>query len=157
MTPLFHSIMAVSMAVTLVSSDAASGLRIKPSPYFGRWTVADPAKKFSARGKPYKTIDIAPCGKDFCGISVSDKGTCCAVLFRFLSQHSRDPFLRGHAPWGMATKNLQIEVWNPPETPGDHEMELYVGNSYDFGGRSDSMPKFDAVYKRTGEAACKAR
>lgn len=157
MKPLFHPIAAVSIALALVSSVAVSARMAAPSPYFGRWSVSDPAEKFTAKGRPYKTFDVAPCGKDFCGVSVSEKGQCGAVLFRFLTKHSRETMLHGHAPWGKAKKNIQIETWDDPATPGGREMEMYIGDGYDFGGRSDSMPKYNAVYKRIGEARCKAR
>lgn len=156
MRALFHPIAAVSIVLALVSSVAVSARMAAPSPYFGRWTVSDPAEKFTAKGKPYKTIDIATCGKDFCGVSVGDKRQCGAVLFRFLSTHAREGMLHGHAPWGTAKKNIQIETYEYDETPGP-EVEIYVGDGYDFGGRSDSMPKYNAVYRRIGEARCKAR
>ena len=157
MKALFHPIAALSIAAALVSSIAVSAKIAAPSPYFGRWTVSDPAERFTAKAKLYKTIDIAPCGKDFCGVSVGDKGQCGPTLFRFLIKNARATILHGHAKWGNGKKNIQIETWESPETPGGRTMEMYIGDSYDFGGRSDSMPKYNAVYKRTGEARCKAR
>lgn len=157
MKSLFHPVAALSIGLAAIASVAVSAKVAAPSPYFGRWTVSDPNEKFSAKGKPYKTIDIAPCGKDFCGVSVGDKGQCGPVLFRFLSKNAQAQILHGHAPWGTAKKNIQIETWESPETPGGREMEIYVGDGYDFGGRSDSMPKYYASYKRIGEARCKAR
>ena len=66
-------------------------------PYWGRWTVAEDSPVFSSRGREYKTIDIAPCGKDFCGVSVADNGKCGAVLFRFLMKRADGQReLRGH-------------------------------------------------------------
>lgn len=157
MKSLFHPITALSIGIAALAGVAAGAIVAQPSPYFGRWTVSDPSQRFSVKGKPYKTIDIAPCGKDFCGVSVGDKGQCGPVLFRFLTKHARDSILHGHAPWGSVKKNIQIESWQNPDDPKDRGMEIYVGDGYDFGGRSDSMPKFNATYKRLGEARCKAR
>jgi hypothetical protein len=157
MKALFHPIAALSIAAALVSSVAVSAIEASPGPHFGRWTVSDPAARFTAKGKLYKTIDIAFCGKDFCGVSVGDKGQCGPTLFRFLTKNARKPMLQGHGKWGNAKKNIQIENWENPESPSGREMEIYVGDGYDFGGRSDSMPKYNAVYKRVGQARCKAR
>lgn len=158
---LSHPVAALSISLAALAGVAGVAAEsIAPrakTPYFGRWTVSDPNERFSARGKPYTTIDIAPCGKDFCGVSVGDKGQCGPVLFRFLMRNVAASSLHGHAPWGRQRKNIQIVAWDNPETPGGRDMEIYVGDGYDFGGRSDSMPKFNAMYKRTGDARCRAR
>lgn len=146
--------LSIGLAALATASASAAP---PPSHHFGRWTVSDPAERFTAKGKLYKTIDIAPCGKDFCGVSVADRGQCGPTLFRFLTKNSGRPMLQGHAKWGNAKKNIQIENWENPESPGGREMEIYVGDGYDFGGRSDSMPKYNAVYKRLGQARCKVR
>lgn len=157
MKSLSHPIAALSIAVALASSVVASAKIARPSPYFGRWTVSDANERFTAKGKLYKTIDIAPCGKDFCGVSVGDKGQCGPVLFRFLTKNAYATILHGHAKWGAGKKNIQIENWENPDDVGGRQMEIFVGDGYDFGGRSDSMPKFNAQYKRTGEAVCRTR
>lgn len=157
MKALFHPTIALSIGIAALASAAVTAVPVRQSPYFGRWTVSDPAERFSAKGRPYKTIDIAACGKDFCGVSVGDNGQCGRVLFRFLTKNAYADYLHGHAPWGTQRKNIQIETWENPEQPGSRQMEIYVGDGYDFGGRSDSMPKFNAVYKRIGEARCKTR
>ena len=54
------------------SPSAASGAASGTSPYFGRWAVSEDRPVFTARGRLYKTIDVAPCGRDFCGVSVDD-------------------------------------------------------------------------------------
>lgn len=157
MRALSHPLAALSIAAMLLGSVAVHARMAAPSPYFGRWTVDDATKKFSSKGRPYKTIDIAPCGKDFCGVSVDDKGKCGPVLFRFLTKNARAPVLQGHGRWGSAKKKIQIQTWETDLDPGGWQMELYLGDNYDFGERSESMPKYYGSYKRTGNARCTAR
>ena len=156
MKALFHSIAALSIGL-FAAVPAMAGAS---SPYYGRWTVNEDKPVWTAKGRMYRTIDIAPCGKDFCGVSVGDKASCGAVLFRFLAKHANgEGELRGHAKWGTATKNVQIETWETPAEswPGGREIDLSVGDGHDFGGRSDNMPKFHGEYKRIGDARCTAR
>lgn len=128
------------------------------SPYYGRWTVSEDRPVFTARGRMYKSMDIAPCGRDFCGVSVSDAGACGPVLFRFLSAHADgETMLHGHGRWGSTKKNVQISTWQDEDVPGGRSIELYLGDGYDFGERSGSMPKFHAMYRRTGESRCTTR
>ena len=159
MTALSHSLAALSIA--LVGSFGASALAAPAatSPYYGRWTVNEDKPVFTAKGRTYKVIDIAPCGKDFCGVSVGDRGQCGPVLFRFLAKHADgESTLHGRAKWGTAFKNVQIRTWEmtASEWPGGRELDLYVGDGHDFGDRSDNMPKFHGEYKRIGAARCKA-
>ena len=131
-----------------------------PSPYYGRWTVNEDKPVFTAKGQMYRTIDIAQCGKDFCGVSVGAKGSCGPVLFRFLMKRAASgDGLYGHAKWGTQTKNVQITTWelDPKDWPGGREIDLYVGDGHDFGDRSENMPKFHGEYKRIGTARCLAR
>ncbi|MCW3847320.1 hypothetical protein OF829_08705 [Sphingomonas sp. LB-2] len=127
------------------------------TPYYGRWTVNEDRPVFTARGKLYKTIDIAQCGKDFCGVSVDDRGKCGAVLFRFLAKNVRADTLRGHGKWGNEQKNVVIYSYGEPEAGSPRSFELYLGDGHSFGERSGSMPKFHAEYKRTGNAKCSTR
>ena len=124
------------------------------SPYFGRWTVNGEKEVFSSRGRFYKTIDIAPCGRDFCGVSVTANGTCGPTLFRFLARNRRAEMLRGHGVWGKARKNVTLEAYANEELPGGRVIDLNLGDGYDFGERSDNMPKFTASYRPAGAARC---
>jgi len=125
------------------------------SPYYGRWTVAEDRPIFTARGRLYKTIDVASCGRDFCGVSVDDRGKCGAVLFRFLARHADGTdMLRGRAKWGDTQKNVEIYA----SIDGtDRSFELSLGDGHDFGERSGSMPKFHGSYRRLGAARCTPR
>ena len=76
---------SAALSFILVGLGGINAAYAEESHYFGRWTVSDDKPAFSAKGKLYKTFDVAPCGKDFCGISVSDSGSCGETLFRFLS------------------------------------------------------------------------
>ena len=161
MTRLFHSVAAVSIALVAAATlVAATGpverslRRPAASPYFGHWTVTDPAERFTARGRIYKTIDIAACGRDFCGVSVADNGACGVTLFRFLGRNANSEGLNGHGVWGRERKNIRLETWT---TDDGREMELYLGDGHSLGSRSDSMPRFHAVYNQSGRARCIAR
>ena len=157
MTTLFHSIAVLSIGGLAAPGAVAA---TATSPDYGRWTVNQDKPVFTAKGLPYKTIDVAPCGRDCCGVSVGAKGQCGPVLFRFLAKHAdSESTLFGHAKWGTATKNVQIATWKvePGEWPGGHELDLYVGDGHDFGDRSENMPKFRSEYKQIGNAHCTAR
>jgi hypothetical protein len=65
--------------------------------------------------------------------------------------------LHGHGRWGAAKKNVQMSNWEDSDHPGARLFELYLGDGYDFGERSDNMPKFHANYRHVGEVRCTAR
>ncbi len=123
------------------------------SQFFGRWKVSDDKPAYSAKGKQWKTFDVAPCGADFCGVAVDDSDNCGATLFRFLIIHANKDELIGHGRWGDEKKKLVID-YTKPET-GPNGIYLGLGASdMDFSGREGSMPTFDANYKRVGNASC---
>lgn len=124
------------------------------SAYYGRWTVDEEKPIFTERGRAYKTLDIAPCGKDFCGVSVDDNGKCGQVMFRFLGSHANTETLRGHGRWGAERKNVVIYSYGTGGVPG---FELYLGDGANMGGRSGSMPKFHTQYRKLGNARCTAK
>ena len=158
MPTLLHRTAIMSIGLIVGLSAAASAAPAARSPYYGRWTVAEDRPVFTARGKLYKTVDIAPCGNDFCGVSVADNGSCGATLFRFLASHADgETTLHGKGKWGTERKNIQIDTWEDGETPSLRWINLYLGDGHDFGERSENMPRFHGEYKRTGEARCKAR
>lgn len=106
----------------------------------------------------YRTIDIAPCGKDFCGVSVNKNGTCGPALFRFLGRRADGTrSLQGHAKWGKEKKNILINTYENTPEDGGNVLQIYIGEGYDFGERSSSMPKFEAPYKSTGAPTCRAQ
>lgn len=149
------SIFALACAALAPVGPAVAGA--PASPYYGRWTVSEDKPVFTARGRLYKTIDVAPCGRDFCGVSVDDGGKCGAVLFRFLARHAGgDDMLRGHGKWGDQVKNIEAYTYDG-DTPGTKSFELSLGDGHDLGGRSGNMPKFHAVYRRVSAARCSAR
>jgi hypothetical protein len=172
MTRLSHSNVRLSMS--LLGAAAFAGVALgyagsgvggaraaapsgNASPYYGRWQVDDSAARFTARGRLYKTIDIAPCGNDFCGVSVDESGGCGATLFRFLSIHSDGSSrLLGHGAWGSARKNVTIDYYEG-DTPSEHKLELNLGDGHDFGERGGNMPMFNATYASRGAAQCRAR
>jgi hypothetical protein len=138
-----------------MASSAPSGAG--GSPYYGRWQVNEPNSHFSARGRAYKIVDIAPCGRDFCGVSVGDNGQCGQTLFRFLSAHSDGSTrLLGHGLWGSGKKDITIDSYEG-DTPGSGTLELFLGNGHDFGERGGSMPMFNATYEKHGAAQCRSR
>ncbi|MGE3690546.1 MAG: hypothetical protein AB7F98_04115 [Novosphingobium sp.] len=152
----------LAAAIPLVqpsAADAAPGASAPAaSPWYGRWTVSEDRPVFTARGRLYKTIDIAPCGRDFCGVSVADNGACGAGLFRFFGHRARvEETLYGHGLWGREKKNVQIGTWEDNDQPGGRVVEIYLGDGHDFGDRSENMPKFHANYRRLGAARCTRR
>jgi hypothetical protein len=121
--------------------------------YSGRWTVSDEKPVYSSKGILYKTIDVAPCGKDFCGVSVADDNACGEVLFRFLTTDADDEELVGKARWGRVKKKLELGFG----TAENDAPYMYLGlgsDDMDLSGREGSIPTFQADYKRDGDAAC---
>lgn len=170
MTSLFHparrlsiGLCGAALAAAMIfalgtgSANAGEASASGGSAYYGRWVVDDTEARFSTRGLEYKTIDIAPCGKDFCGVSVNDAGKCGKTLFRFLSKNKNADMLKGHGKWGSARKNVVIYNWDDGGTPPNRTMQLYLGDGYDFGDRGGSMPMYESQYRRSGVARCSAR
>ncbi|NBC37146.1 hypothetical protein GTZ99_11310 [Novosphingobium sp. FSY-8] len=176
MTALFHAHLAKSMRIAAIalalggagmtlSLAGAGTARATPpalpgaaSPLFGRWTIKEPKARYTPRAAEYRVIDIAPCGKDFCGVSVGPKGTCGPTLFRFLWKRTQEDWLTGHGRWGDGPKmNLGLSL-SEGERPDRPEIYLGLGDKrYQMDSRSSSMPKFDASYVRNGKASCAAR
>lgn len=160
MTTLFHRIALLSIGLAGLTLAVPTSAEAAGSPFWGRWKVTSngDAPVFSSRGREYKTIDIAPCGKDFCGVSVKEGGQCGPVLFRFLMKRAdgKDE-LRGHGKWGTGRKNVLIWLFDGDANEQHQRMQIYLGEGYDFGERSANMPKFDAAYRHSGAAKCKAR
>ncbi|MES2442758.1 MAG: hypothetical protein V4574_07995 [Pseudomonadota bacterium] len=163
MTALSQSLIRLSILVpfgvaAMALSAPAQAAPEATSPYYGRWTVSEDRPVFTARGRLYKTIDVAPCGRDFCGVSVADDGKCGSVLFRFLGRRANgDGELRGHGKWGADKKTVVIYNASDPEVANGQSIELYLGDGHDFGERSGNMPKFHANYRRLGGARCTTR
>lgn len=151
-----HSILALGLGLAAIS--ATSSAQAGDSPYYGRWTSAEDNPKFSSKGIMYKTFDVAPCGKDFCGVSVSDSGECGPTLFRFLTIHANNDSLKGHALWGNQKKNLEMSTYQVADDQNNTTTQLQVdlGDGHDFGSREGSEPMYDSFYKRTGDASCTA-
>ena len=144
----------LGLAAIMGQATAFAETAAAPAPdYFGRWVVDDPTEKFSTNGKLYRVIDIAPCGNDFCGVSVGEQQSCGATLFRFLTSHAHDELLTGHGKWGDAKKKIQISG-----TVDDNKSTIFAvglgGNEYDILAREGSMPTFEANYHRVGDAIC---
>jgi hypothetical protein len=156
MMNLSHRVLILSMAATVAGP--SFGAAAQSNVYVGRWTVSDDKPAFSSKGQLYRTIDIAPCGRNYCGVSVGRNGTCGPVLFRFLARTiARDEGLVGHGRWGSQTKNIEISAARTADAPGGRYMELNLGDGHDFGERSGNMPKFSAGYGPAGPAKCRAR
>jgi hypothetical protein len=154
---MFHRSTSILLAATGLALTFGANLAFADDAnYMGRWTVSEPKANVSAKGKLYQTFDVAPCGKDFCGVSVSADNTCGKTLFRFLTIHADNTNLTGHGLWGAAKKKLQLEY----AVYDDKVPNLSLGlgeDSMDFGGREGSDPLFDASYKNIGAATCLAK
>jgi hypothetical protein len=152
-SPAFKSatVAILSLGASLVLANAASA---SDSPYFGRWTFNGKDQKFSSKGVMYKTIDVAPCGDNFCGVSVAEDGTCGPTLFRFLGEHAKNETLNGHGLWGSDRKFINIESYVDDKQKTNIHVDL--GDTADVGSREGSEPKFYADYYVTGKATCTA-
>lgn len=155
---LFHCLAALSI---LAAAGGATAAAPASSLYYGRWTVAEERPVFTPRGREYKTFDLAPCGNDFCAVSVGEGGRCGATLFRFFGHRAKagaDGYLQGHAKWGNARKNVVVYTQDEGEGPQTiRQLNLFIGDGYDFGERGGSMPKYHSYYKRVAAARCTAR
>jgi hypothetical protein len=142
----------LGLGASLALADAALA---SDSPYFGRWTFNGAKdQKFSAKGMAYKTIDVAPCGDNFCGVSVAADGTCGPTLFRFLGEHAKNDTLNGHGAWGEDKKFIAIQSYVDDKQKTNIHIDL--GDTADVGSREGSEPKFYADYYVTGKATCTA-
>jgi hypothetical protein len=160
MTVLSQSLMRLSIAalgVAMLAPAAPATAGPASSLYYGRWTVSEDKPVFTARGRLYKTIDVAACGRDFCGVSVDDGGRCGPVLFRFLAKNANNESLRGHGKWGDEQKNIVLMSYGGGDVGANAGFEVYLGDGASVGSRSGSMPKFHADYRRLGNARCTAR
>lgn len=158
-----RKMLLLSLIAGSIGAAGASTSQVNKAPtavrYYGRWTVADDQPVFSTRGREYKTIDIAPCSKDFCGVSVGDDGRCGARLFRFhTTRPAGEEYLDGHGKWGTAKKTVQLSLYDDDEKGGKvWFLYIVLGDGHDFGERAGNMPKFDANYRRLGAARCVTR
>ena len=156
MMKLSHRAVALSMLAAFASGSAAYAS--SDVSYLGRWTVADDKPVYSSRGILYKTVDVAPCGRDYCGVSVGRNGACGPVLFRFLATSIRSGgSLSGHGRWGDTRKNIELYQYADKDARGGRVMGVNLGDGHDFGERSGNMPKFSAQYRSLGAAHCMAR
>ena len=145
-----HVVATLALGLTLGMCGNAA--QAATEQYYGRWTVSDEEPAYSSKGIRYKTIDVAPCGEDFCGISVGEDNSCGEVLFRFLTTHAADELLVGHGRWGNAKKKLEMYYGDDSEAP---YMFVALGSDdMDLSGREGSIPTFQASYERQGEVAC---
>ena len=147
------AVASLGLALTL----GANWAMAETSHFFGRWTVSDDKPVYSSKGKIYKTFDVAPCGKDFCGVAVKDDNSCGQTLFRFLTIHAGNDELTGHGMWGAQKKKLQVGYVLPSDGAKPY---VYLGlgsDDMDFSGREGSTPTFQANYKNMGEAKCMAK
>jgi hypothetical protein len=156
---LFHSRALMSIAAaTSLGALALSAAAASPSTYSGRWTVADDKPMFSTKGRFYKTLDVARCGGDVCGVSVAENGACGPTLFRFhAATLARNDPAKGHGRWGAVKKNIVLSSWTDQDLPGGRRMNINLGDGFDFGERSGNMPKYSAEYRPIGKASCIAR
>lgn len=146
---LCAAVIALATFGTPTAASAQSG-----SPYFGRWTVAFENQRYSVRGREYKTFDIAPCGRSFCGVSVNDQKRCGAVLFRFPNKSRNAEWLNGRGKWGKTFGKKVHIYFNEGELD---RLIFFLGDSYNMSERSPSMVTFSAGYDRLGNARCTVR
>ncbi len=151
------AVVAAAPFATPVTPAGAAAAAADTRSYLGRWVSDEGKAAFSARGLPYRSVDISRCGKDFCGTSVDAQGKCGTSLFRVSSAKSNGGRLLGKGNWGKAKKNVVIYGYGEFEAKTYENLDIYVGDGYDMGGRSGNMPKMNTLYKRTGVAKCGAK
>jgi hypothetical protein len=121
-----------------------------PSPYFGHWTMSSQLggspEPLSRKGSLYKNIDIAPCGRDICGVSVNDNGECGPLLFRFLATHAYKRLFKLHSLWGTHNEKAYLGYHGGNETKNNSPIEitLDIGKDADPNGREGGMPMFSS-------------
>lgn len=142
-----------SLTVGLTLSLSANLAHAAADQYYGRWTVSDKKPAYSSKGILYKTIDVAPCGNDLCGVSVGDDNSCGDVLFRLLTTDAAYDDLFGHGSWGKYTKTLQLG-YARPENEAPYVYVALGSDDMDMSGREGSIPTFQANYERHGEVVC---
>jgi hypothetical protein len=152
---MFHRTFSIATAAFGLALSLGGNLaNANTEHFYGRWTVSDDKPVYSSKGKLYKSIDMAPCGNDFCGVAVSDNNQCGPTLFRFFTTHAKDEDLVGHGLWGATKKKLIMGY----ATPENDKAYMYLGlgaDDMDLGGREGSTPTFEANYKNMGKADCK--
>jgi hypothetical protein len=125
-----------------------------------RYSAYNGYSAFSSYGRPYRTIDLAPCGRDLCGAGVDRTGKCSAVLFRIpVQSRNKNPLggtgawpARGSGLWGNQRKTIALQM-----SIGSRELVINLGDEYSFAERSGSGPKLVAAYSPAGAARCIAR
>lgn len=132
-----------------------SGESNLPANPYGRWTVNEKHPVFTARGREYRTIDVAPCGRGFCMVSVGDGGKCGVLLARFpkLTREWWDGAY-SHGKWGNGRQEIWLYDNGAEDRPKHRSIGISLGDGVDFGSRGGNMPKFDATYGRLGNARC---
>ena len=144
---VFTLALLVAMALGQNAAEAAT----PKSVFFGRWETLEPHDKYSANGKLYRMIDVVPCGKDMCGISV-DGGVCGVTLFRVPVPPNEAGF-GGDGRWGRGTLGLVAQVMGG--SPKDF-LNISLGDKTANLGSRNSMPTYSADYHMTGKAVCVA-
>lgn len=141
-------LIAVATAVGSASAEPTIDL------FLGRWTVSSDRQTFAEWQQPYKTIDIVSCDGSLCGISVSDAGTCGAVLFRHVSLHygALGTFVDGAGRWGDDL--LKLRILQLEDVP---QIRLFLAK-FTSTGKDEGIltTEFRENYRRSAEAACKA-
>ncbi len=164
MIVLSHFITRLStcMVFALTAMISTTSLNAKDKPntvhdYYGRWTIDEKSVASSVREKLYQTIDVAPCGSDFCGISVDTTGTCGVTLFRIRYTPPNDGFkgdkLNGSGVWGDKMKYIEVSVYNLPKPKKGRAFWIALGGKHNIASRVD-MPTFIGEYSLIGEAKC---
>ncbi len=149
-----------ALAMTGMLSGAAANEEAKDytKEFLGRWTVDDVTRKFTERGNIYDTLDVVPCGKDVCGVSISKNGKCDGQLFRITPDASPDyPGLQGKGKWGNGEDVLSIFQTSAADGKANgRAMTISIGQRGNPMSRVASMPLFRARYTAAGEAKCSA-
>lgn len=153
-----HCNRSIATAVALLTVALMTGTAFAKSGaelLTGRWALAQGSQTSAEQQKPYKTIDIQPCGDGLCGVSVNDKGDCGETLFRDLTLHEGPlgTFADGSGPWGKDILDLRIVYLDETAQIGVF-LSSFTPGANDEGTRS---VEYHETYQHIAEAACKVK
>ena len=129
--------MAMSVVPTLAQS---------PNPDFaGRWRA----------DKPGLALDIMPCGTGWCGVEVTDKGTCGREMLRLVSGEAAAEAWRGRLELAAEAQAYAVEArLGGADNPRTLSLVGHAGRT--FVPMRRVLP-FRAQFVRSGEPVCRSQ
>ena len=141
--PIAYSLLAaLFMAVSGMPSQAQS-----PNPDFaGRWRT----------DKPALVLDITPCGASWCGVEVTDKGTCGREMLRLVQGEAAADAWRGRLELAAEAQAYAVEARLGGVLDNPRTLSLVGHAGGVFLPMRRVMP-FRAQFVRSGDPACRSQ